>query len=208
MKHYKSLVRVGFCVAAFAGSIVLSGCAGGHSHGAGSGHSHGHGSHSHTSDSHGSSNSDSHGSHSGGHGAHSGAAHHGISTSLFNLNNKVGYIELKLHDDKGDLELWLTGLSNNTPFDIPLDSEIKVKFLDIGSREVSLKVRNKANNEDEDGKGNIRNGKTNYFIFPGDSGESANFLVGKAFSSNVLVSFVADGKLLRTAAFVLKPHTH
>ena len=202
MRSYKSLVHSSLYVAAFAGSIVLSGCAGGHSHGAGSGHSHGHGSHSHASDHGGSSNLGSHDS------AHSGAPHHGILTPLFNLNNKVGYIELKLHDDKGDLELWLTDLSNNTPLDIPLDSEIKVKFLDIGGREVLLKVRNKNSNEDEDGKGNIRSGKTNYFIFPGDSGESADFLVGNAFSSNVLVSFVADGKLLRTAAFVLKPHTH
>jgi len=211
MKNFKNLVYVTLCCVAFVGSLVLSGCGHGHSHGHGS-HSHGHGDHSNSQSDHskGHSVSNGHSGHSHGHSnTGSGTPHHGIATSLFDAaDQQVGYVELKLHDDKGDLELWLTALPNSTPFDIPLDSKIKVVFLDIGKKEVLLSVRNKANNEDEDGNGNIRNGKTNYFIFPGDTEQSANFLVGKSFSSQVLVYFSVDGKLFKTTSFELKPHTH
>ena len=78
----------------------------------------------------------------------------------------------------------------------------------MGGKEVWLRARNNVDNEDEDGKANIRSGKTNYFIFPGNTSESADFLVGKDFSSTVEVSFIADGKLFNTDAFVLMPHTH
>lgn len=139
---------------------------------------------------------------------HSHSPHDGIVTPFTDRDRFTGELELKLHDDKGDLELWLTGIDENTPFDIPLNSEIKVTFLDMGGKEVWLRARNNVDNEDEDGKANIRSGKTNYFIFPGNTSESADFLVGKDFSSTVEVSFIADGKLFNTDAFVLMPHTH
>ena len=193
MRSYKSLVNVVLYSAVFAGSLVLSGC--------GHGHSHNHGSHSHGSHSHG------HSDHS--HGEHLRTPHDGVLTPLFDsTSQQVGHVELKLHDDKGDLELWLTALPSSTPFDIPLGSKIKVTFIDLENKEVLLKPRNKVNNEDENGNGNIRNDKTNYFIFPGDTKESASFLVGKSFSSKVLVSFVVNGQLFKTTSFVLKPHTH
>jgi hypothetical protein len=141
-------------------------------------------------------------------GFHSHTPHDGILEPFFDSKKMMGYIELKLHDDKGDLELWITYLQKNVPFDIYLNSNIKVMFTNMKGKEILLSARNKLSNVDEDGKNNIRNGKTNYFIFPGDSSESADFLVGKGFSSKVVVSFVVEQKSFKTASFTLVPHTH
>lgn len=122
-----------------------------------------------------------------------------------------GFLELKLHDDKGDLELWLAKDEKVTePFDLPLASEIQVEFIDVGGRTVTLRPRNQQQNEDEgeDGKPNIRNGETNYFIYPTAAGEDASWLQGKEFSSIVVVSFTADGQPVKSEEFVLKPHEH
>ena len=71
-----------------------------------------------------------------------------------------------------------------------------------------LAKRNKAKNEDEDGTPNVRAGKTNYFIFPGETGEDASWLMGAAFKSRVRVSFPMDGKTFTSEEFVLVPHGH
>ena len=138
---------------------------------------------------------------------HSHTPHHGIVKPLKSAAGDIGFIELKLHDDKGDLELWITADEKGQPFDIALGSKIKVTFLDL-DKIAMLRVRNTDQNEDEDGQGNIRNDKTNYFIFPSLDGESADFLKGKSFSSNVVVSFEMDGERYQTDSFVLVPHTH
>ncbi len=123
--------------------------------------------------------------------------------------SKGGFAELKLHDDKGDLELWLTkDQAGAQPFDLPLDSVIKVSFLDLKNEPAQLQVRNSTQNEDEDGQGNIRKSKTNYFIFPGDTGVDASFLMGKDFVAKVNISFVVNGVTYTTAPFQLYPHTH
>ncbi len=120
-----------------------------------------------------------------------------------------GFVELKLHDDKGDLELWIAKDEGITqPLDISCDATIDVTFVDKGGKVVTLRVRNKDKNEDEDGKPNNRNGMTNYFIFPGDSGADATWLMGAEFEANVKVAFEADGKKRATDAFLLRPHTH
>ena len=120
-----------------------------------------------------------------------------------------GFAELKLHDDKGDLELWLTkDESGSEPLDLPLDSKISVTFPDLKQKPVQLQVRNKEKNEDEDGNANIRNGKSNYFIFPGDSGADASFLLGKDFASKAVIQVSGDGMAFETAPFELRPHTH
>ena len=122
---------------------------------------------------------------------------------------KAGFAELKLHDDKGDLELWLTEDEAGTkPLDIPLDAVITVTFPKMDQKVVQLKIRNGEKNEDEDGKGNIREGKTNYFIFPGDTGADASWLMGKEFAAEVVITFSTGGANYSTAAFELKPHTH
>lgn len=140
---------------------------------------------------------------------HSGSSHHGIVVPLFSAQQPIGFAEIKLHDDKGDLELWLTkDKTGSSPFDLPLNSEIAVSFEQLDTQSVALRIRNIDKNEDEDGKGNIRNKKTNYFIFPGETGADATFLIGKGFSTETIISFVVDGVTYTTNTFKLQPHTH
>jgi hypothetical protein len=116
----------------------------------------------------------------------------------------VAWAELKLHDDKGDLELWLgTDPRLATPFDLPLATVATVAFPKL-NKSVTLKVRNSQANEDEDAKPNIRDAKTNYFIFPGDTGADASWLMGATFSSEAKITL---GELT-TPVFKLIPHTH
>lgn len=143
---------------------------------------------------------------------HAGAAptHDGVAAPVLGPDNgTTGWLELKLHDDKGDLELWLTkdGVMRQ-PLDLPLGSVIKVTFPEMGNRTVDLRVRNTTKNEDEDGKPNVRNGRTNYFIFPGDTGADATWLQGSSFKSTVSMTATLDGKSLSAGPFVLVPHGH
>jgi hypothetical protein len=146
-----------------------------------------------------------------GHGhEHAAAPHDGVVAKLMDEGGKEdGYIELKLHDDKGDLELWIAKDKYiESPMDLSLDSMVNVKFIDHDDKVVGLKVRNITKNEDEDGKGNIRAGKTNYFIYPSQDGQDSKWLMGKDFSSIVVVSFSVDGKKYTSEEFALVPHTH
>ncbi|MAG58948.1 MAG: hypothetical protein CMJ83_21890 [Planctomycetes bacterium] len=143
---------------------------------------------------------------------HAGAAPQsdGIAAPVQEANGAVaGWIELKLHDDKGDLELWVTTDGAMTrPMDLPIDTVIKVAFPALGNRTVDLRVRNAEKNEDEGGKPNIRAGKTNYFIFPGDTGADASWLQGAKFKSPVKVSFSSGSSAYASTPFVLVPHVH
>lgn len=140
---------------------------------------------------------------------HNHTLHDGIVVPLFSDKQRVGFAELKLHDDKGDLELWLTrDAAGSDPLDLPLNAEITVALPDSATKAVSLRVRNTQKNEDEDGKANIRGSKTNYFIFPGDTGADATFLMGRGFVANTAISFVAGGVRYTTDTFKLRPHIH
>lgn len=133
--------------------------------------------------------------------------HHGIVARATGGENSI-WLELKLHDDKGDLELWLyRDLKEVTPFDLPLGTSIQAEFPEM-SRTVTLGVRNREQNEDEGGQPNVRAGKTNYFIFPGDSGQDPSRLQGRTFLSSVKISFAADGVAWASASFLLVPHAH
>lgn len=122
---------------------------------------------------------------------------------------RKGYLELKLHDDKGDLELWLgQDPRMATPFDVPVGTVVSVTLLDRGDRRVELRVRNSERNEDEAGTPNIRASRTNYFIFPTRDDEDASWLRGKDFSSRTTVEFEAEGKRYRSPVFLLHPHHH
>lgn len=148
--------------------------------------------------------------HSHDHGnAHDHTPHAGVMVPFYSKHVEAGFTELKLHDDKGDLELWLTKNKAGTePFDLPLDSTIKISFPNLDQREVELHIRNSEKNEDEEGRGNIRNNKTNYFIFPGKTGNDASFLIGKNFAAEAIISFEVDGIPYTTDQFELYPHTH
>jgi hypothetical protein len=145
----------------------------------------------------------------GAHG-HAHTPHDGVVAVLnAQPGGSAGFVELKLHDDKGDLELWLGKDREMTrPLDISADTVINVSFKDRPGKTATLAVRNNEQNEDEDGKPNLRGRKTNYFIFPGDSGQDPTWLMGKQFRSAVVVTFTADGKNYRSEEFVLVPHTH
>ena len=144
-----------------------------------------------------------------GHGhEHKDGPHHGIPAT-FSGNGASGHLELKLHDDKGDLELWLSQDAALTkPFDLPLTDSVEIEFIDVDGRKVTLRPRNTEKNEDEDGNPNIRSGKTNYFIYPSKDGQDASWLKGKAFQSIVIVHFTLDGKEFVSEEFILKPHVH
>ncbi len=148
------------------------------------------------------------GGHGHAHGVGGGHSHHhGVTAALL---DGAGHLELKLHDDKGDLELWLTkDEEGEKPLDLPLTAVIQVTLVhDAKPTTVELRVRNTEKNEDEDGNGNIRDGKTNYFIFPGDTGADASWLQGKAFKAKAVVAFEMDGAQVRSARFELVPHDH
>ena len=123
-----------------------------------------------------------------------------------------GFLELKLHDDLGDLELWLASVNNTTggadaPLDFPADTVVRVAFPSHGGRVVNLRVRNREDNEDEDGVANMRVGRrTNYFIFPGESGEDAAWLCGQKWRGVAEVAFSSGGFSYACAPFVLVPH--
>ncbi len=146
-----------------------------------------------------------------GHGhEHASAPHHGVGAPFKGADGAVaGYVELKLHDDKGDLELWLTvDEAGHTPYDLPIDAGIQIVFSDVQGRDVTLRPRNTERNEDENGKPNVREGRTNYFIFPTSAGEDASWLQGKEFNSIVIVRFEREGNRMTSEEFVLTPHTH
>ena len=137
------------------------------------------------------------------HGTHGGLA------ATFRGGDLSGYFELKLHDDEGDLEIWLSQDEEMTiPFDLPIDATVEVEFADMGGRKVTLRSRNETQNEDESGKPNIRDGKTNYFIYPSQAGEDASWLKGEEFESVVSVRFALDGGEFVSQKMVLKPHLH
>jgi len=137
------------------------------------------------------------------HGPHDGVV------AAFGEGTSSGYLELKLHDDKGDLELWLNQDDKHArPFDLPLDATIEIEFTDKSGRKVTLRPRNKTNNEDESGVANARDGKTNYFIFPSQPGEDASWLQGKEFRATVIVRFTRDGVAFASQKLKLAPHSH
>ncbi len=146
--------------------------------------------------------------HPGGHG-HDHAPHHGIMVPMKSNGIPVAYAEVKLHDDKGDIEIWLTTDEAGTqPFDLPLDATIDLITSKLEPAGVVLAVRNTTQNEDESGTPTIRDGKTNYFIFPGDTGKDASHFQGKEFTTPAQVRVYVQGALVITQEFELRPHVH
>merc|ERR1719446_775830 len=88
----------------------------------------------------------------------------GIQAVLEDSDGKaVGFIELKLHDDAGDLELWICKDGAMTePLDFPPDTVLTVTCPTHDNKSVQLAVRNTEKNEDEDGNPTMRDGRTNY----------------------------------------------
>ena len=117
---------------------------------------------------------------------------------------QMGTIEIKLHDDAGDLEVWLkSGGYGGEPWRLSLDTRLTLDFPSEG-KTVVLAVRDKERNEDESGESTIFEGSTDYFVFPADTGADASWLMGAEFAAKAELSF--DGAT--TGSFVLRPHVH
>lgn len=132
--------------------------------------------------------------------------HGGFFHPVFAADGKqAATLEIKLHDDAGDLEVWLVKGGRDGPaFDVPLDSVLKLEFPDL-QRQIELRVRDRETNAGEDGQTNLRNGQTNYFIFPGETGADAKWLMGVDFAAKARLALPGG---LTSEVFVLKPHVH
>jgi hypothetical protein len=132
--------------------------------------------------------------------------HGGFFHPVFGSDGKqAATLEIKLHDDAGDLEVWLVKGGRDGPaLDLPLDSVLKLDFPDL-KRQIELRVRDREKNAGEDGVSNLRNGQTNYFIFPGETGSDAKWLMGVNFAAKAQLTLPGG---LSSEVFVLKPHVH
>ena len=118
-----------------------------------------------------------------------------------------GFLELKLHDDEGDLELWLRD-SKGAPLFVPKSAFVAVKVASLG-RAVKLGLRNAEANEDEDGVPHVSEdgAATDYFIFP-SQGEDAAWLKGAQWRAPVEVRVsLGEGASLEAKPFILVPHS-
>ncbi len=134
------------------------------------------------------------------HGPHDGA--------LVMLQDGAGYVEVKLYEGKGDIEVWLGKDDKFTkPIDLPLDTKISITFADKDNKVTALKVRNTKHNEDKDGAPNIRAGKTNYFIYTSTKDDDG--LKSSKFRAEATVTFTQGDKSVSSESFQLTPyHSH
>ena len=117
---------------------------------------------------------------------------------------QVGTAEVKLHDDAGDLEVWLTqGGFGGDPWRLGVDTTLILTFPDL-EQEVVLAVRDSERNEDESGEATVVDGTTNYFLFPGDTGIDASWLMGTEFAAKAELRIEES----TTGPFVMRPHVH
>ena len=130
------------------------------------------------------------------------------------------FLELKLHGDAGDLELWLYDAfmpgslfspkgGKPAPLDVPPSTVLNLSFPSHGGKTITMAVRDTDKNEDEEGVATMRPSGTTYFIFPGESGQDPAWLIGETVTSwrgTVTVAFEAEGKAYVADPFVLVPH--
>ena len=129
----------------------------------------------------------------------------GFLFPVFDVDGKQNAtVEIKLHDDAGDLEVWLKkGGYDGEPLLLPTATMLTLNFPAL-DRNVTLAVRDHERNEDESGNSTVVEAKTNYFVFPGETGVDATWLMGAEFAAKVELSFTNA----TTGSFVLRPHIH
>lgn len=131
----------------------------------------------------------------------------GVAAPLAGPDGATARVELKLHDDKGDLELWLWKDGSMTePLDVPLDARVTARFPELEGRTATLAPRDTDKNADEAGRPNLRDGRTNYVIFPGGTGVDASWLKGGAFRSPAAITIQVGEDTWRAEPFELVPH--
>ncbi len=118
----------------------------------------------------------------------------------------VCHAEVVLRDDEGDMECRLfEDQHGNEPFGIPISPSLTTLFLQPEQRAANLQVRNTVINEDENGVPNIRGEKTDYSIYPGESGEERKWLAGSDFTGWMSIFFSANGTTHSSDVFRLIP---
>lgn len=129
----------------------------------------------------------------------------GFLFPVFDVDGKQNAtVEIKLHDDAGDLEVWLKqGGYDGEPLLLPTATILTLDFPAL-DRNVTLAVKDHERNEDESGNSTVVEAKTNYFVFPGETGVDATWLMGAEFAAKVELSFTNA----TTGSFVLRPHIH
>ena len=129
----------------------------------------------------------------------------GFLFPVFGTDSKqVGTAEIKLHDDAGDIEVWLMqGGYDGQPWRILSRTTLTLSFPELGKK-IELAVRDHIQNKDESGSATLVDGKTNYFVFPGASGMDPAWLMGGNFAAKAELSFLIN----TTGPFVLRPHVH
>lgn len=129
----------------------------------------------------------------------------GFLFPVFDVDGKQNAtVEIKLHDDAGDLEVWLKkGGYDGEALLLPTATILTLDFPAL-DRNVTLAVKDHERNEDESGNSTVVEAKTNYFVFPGETGVDATWLMGADFAAKVELSFTNA----TTGSFVLRPHIH
>ena len=129
----------------------------------------------------------------------------GFLFPVFDVDGKQNAtVEIKLHDDAGDLEVWLKkGGYDGEALLLPTATILTLDFPAL-DRNVTLAVKDHERNEDESGNSTVVDAKTNYFVFPGETGVDATWLMGADFAAKVELSFTNA----TTGSFVLRPHIH
>jgi hypothetical protein len=89
---------------------------------------------------------------------------------------------------------------------VPKETVIQLTFPSHANKTIDLRVRNDDKNEDEEGIFNMRDSSANYFIFPGESGQDAEWLKGEEWRGIVAMAFEVDGKSYGCDPFLLVPH--
>merc|ERR1719410_1114424 len=108
-----------------------------------------------------------------------------------------GFLELRFYRSAGRRTSWQSHTGKPEALDIPADTKVTISFPGkFEGKTVELAPRNMDQNEDEDGVPNMREGGlTNYFIFPGESGQDPQWLMGLEWHSLAVVNFeLPDGK--------------
>ncbi len=132
---------------------------------------------------------------------HDHGPNHGILVALADAGGKAaGYAEVKLHDDEGDLEVWLYEDDHGRrPLRRPLDTTLR---LVAGERTVRLAVRDRETNPDEKGTPTIHEGATHYFV-----AGATEWLKGHVHIMSTL--HVGEGDTaLKSKEFELHGHDH